>query len=106
MEVAKRLGGFSVPLLRPVVVPGRAGSGQERPRKQQRLWEVNGKSQTSFLLIIVQGEVKKNVCMHKLQLCPTLCDPVCCSLPVSSIHRILQAKILESVANFSPRGSS
>ena len=26
-----------------------------------------------------------------LQLCPTLCDPVNCSLPVSSVHGILQA---------------
>ena len=30
--------------------------------------------------------------------CPTLCDPVDCSLPGSSVHRILQAKILEWVA--------
>ena len=29
------------------------------------------------------------------QLCPTLCDPMDCSLPGSSIHVILQARILE-----------
>ena len=33
-----------------------------------------------------------------LQLCPTLCDPMGCSPPVSSVHGILQARILERVA--------
>ena len=28
-------------------------------------------------------------------LCPTLCDPLDCSPPVSSVHRILQARIVE-----------
>ena len=38
------------------------------------------------------------------QLCPTLCDPMDCSLPGSSIHEISQAKILEWVAiSFSRR---
>ena len=32
------------------------------------------------------------------QLCPTLCDPVDCSPPGSSVHGILQARILEWVA--------
>ena len=31
-------------------------------------------------------------------LCPTLCNPMDCSLPGSSVHGILQAKILEWVA--------
>ena len=33
-----------------------------------------------------------------LQSCPTLCDPMDCSLPVSSIHGIFQARVLEWVA--------
>ena len=33
-----------------------------------------------------------------LQLCPTLCDPMDSSLPGSSVHGILQARILEWVA--------
>ena len=33
------------------------------------------------------------------QSCPTLCDPVDCSLPGSSVHGILQARILEWVAS-------
>ena len=40
------------------------------------------------------------------QSCPTLCDLMDCSLPGSSIHRILQARILEWVAISSFRGSS
>ena len=32
------------------------------------------------------------------QSCLTLCDPTDCSLPGSSVHRILQARILEWVA--------
>ena len=41
-----------------------------------------------------------------LQSYPTLCDPMDCSLPGSSVHEILQARILECVAMPSTRGSS
>ena len=40
------------------------------------------------------------------QLCPTLCDPMDCSPPGSSIRGILQAEILEWVAISFSRGSS
>ncbi|CAI9165416.1 unnamed protein product [Rangifer tarandus platyrhynchus] len=39
-----------------------------------------------------------------LEWCLTLCDPVDCSLPGSSVHGILQARILEGVATSSSRG--
>ena len=39
------------------------------------------------------------------QSCPTLCDPVDCSPPGSSVHGILQARTLEWVARPSSRGS-
>ena len=47
------------------------------------------------------------VCTHaqSLQQCLTLCDPVDYSLPGSSVHGILQARILEWVALPSSRGS-
>ena len=45
------------------------------------------------------------VCAKSLQSCLTLCDPVNCSLRDSSVHWILQARILEWVAVPS-RGSS
>ena len=40
------------------------------------------------------------------QSCPTLCDPMNPSTPGSSVHGILQARILEWVAMPSSRGSS
>ena len=44
-------------------------------------------------------------CVHakSLQSCSTLCDPMDCSLEASSIHGILQARILEWVAMPFPR---
>ena len=41
-----------------------------------------------------------------VQSCPTLCNPVECSPPGSSVHGILQARILEWVAISFFRGSS
>ena len=46
------------------------------------------------------------VCAKSLQSCPTLCNPMGCSLPGSSVHGILQERILEWVAMPSSRGSS
>ena len=40
------------------------------------------------------------------QSCLTLCNPVDCSPPASSVHGILQVRILEWVAMSSSRGSS
>ena len=40
------------------------------------------------------------------QLCLTLFDPIDCSPPDSSVHRIFQARILEWVVVLSSRGSS
>ena len=40
------------------------------------------------------------------QSCPTLCDPMDCSPPGSSVHGLLQTRILEWVAIPLSRGSS
>ena len=45
-------------------------------------------------------------CCSVTQSCPTLCDPMDCSLPGSSIHGIFQARVLEWVAISFTRGSS
>ena len=37
------------------------------------------------------------------QLCPTLCDPMDCTLPGSSLHGILQARVPEWVAISTPK---
>ena len=44
-------------------------------------------------------------CVHAhVQLCPTLCDPMDCSPPGTSVHGISQARILKRVAISYPRG--
>jgi len=40
------------------------------------------------------------------QLCPTLCSPMDCGLPGSSVHEIFQARILEWDAILYARASS
>ena len=70
----------------------------------------------SILCVIFQRQLQKNLwiqlydayCVHtkSLQSCPTLCDPIDCSSPGSSVHGILQARILEWVAISSSSGSS
>ena len=42
------------------------------------------------------------VSVQVVQLCPTLCNPMDCSLPVSFVHGISQTRILELVAIPSP----
>ena len=44
--------------------------------------------------------------LGSLQPCPTLCDPIDCSLASSCVHRTLQVRTLDWVAIPSPRGSS
>ena len=46
------------------------------------------------------------MCAKSLQLCQTIFDAKDCSLPGSSVHRILQAGVLEWTAMPSSRGSS
>ena len=46
------------------------------------------------------------VCERESQSCPTLCDPVDYSPPDSSVHWILQARIMEWVAVPFSRGSA
>ena len=46
------------------------------------------------------------VCAKSLQSCLSLCDPMNCSVPGSSVHGVHQARILHWVAIPSSRGSS
>ena len=59
-----------------------------------------------FTLLLLSHNL--NACVHakSLQLCLSLCDPMDCSCPGSSVNGILQARILEWVAKPSSRGSS
>ena len=66
---------------------------------------VGGKGYMGNLLILPPLSF---VCMYDqlLQLCLTLCNPMDCSPPGSSVHGILQAKILEWISMLSSRESS
>ena len=57
---------------------------------------------------LIWSEVWVVACVRAklLKSCPTLCNPMDCSLPGSSIHGILQARVLEWIAMPSSRGSS
>ena len=49
-----------------------------------------------IILIIKLQDVLTYQCVFSVtQLCPTLCDPMDCSLPGSSVHGISQARILQ-----------
>ena len=56
-------------------------------------------------LYLICGIVSNLMC-EVAQLYPTLCNPMDCSLPGSSVHGILQARILEWVTISFSKGSS
>ena len=56
-----------------------------------------------YLMVHNLLQLCMHVCAKLLQVCLTLCGPTDCSMPGSSVHRILQARIL---AISSSRGSS
>ena len=76
-------------------------SVQPHRRQPTRLpcpWDSPGKNTgvgCPFLLQCVKVKSESEVA----QSCPTLCDPMDCSPPGSSIHGILQARVLEWVAS-------
>ena len=53
---------------------------------------------------ILNGAKKVKSEIEVAQSCPTLCDPMDCSLPGSSVHGILHAKILGMGCHFLPQG--
>ena len=66
----------------------------------------------SFFVVAVElgaakDFLKQSLCVRSVaQSCPTLCNPMDCSPPGSSIRGIFQARVLEWVAIFSLRESS
>ena len=63
-----------------------------RPLLQEHLASVpHDLLQLNFLTLTFY---RRCACAKSLQSCPTLCDTVDCSLPGSSVHRILQARII------------
>ena len=80
------------------VVPGQTNSSSSLSPSLSYI------SPISFLKVVAQKHLQKQallflcVCAQSLQSCPTLCNPMDHGLPGSSVHGILQARILEWVA--------
>ena len=55
---------------------------------------------------ILERSERKGKESEVVQSCPTLCDPIDCSLSGSSVHGIFQARMLEWIAISFSRGSS
>ena len=77
------------------------------PHNTFSLWK--GKSTMSWAVHAIPADclfMASLVVVLFAQLCLTLCDPMDCNLPGSSVHGILQARILEWAAIPFSRGSS
>ena len=80
----------------------------EQASESAKLWHwscvtSNKLIQVLWTLILVKMRMKWS---EVAQLCLTLCGPVDCSLPGSSVHGVFQARVLEWVAISFSRGSS
>ena len=82
-----------------ITIPFSRGSSQPRDRTQ-----VSCIAGRFFYHLRHQG--RPSVKVKAAKSCPTLCDPMDCSPPGSSVHGFLQARILEWVAISFSRGSS
>ena len=78
-----------------VAMPSSRGSSKPRGRTQV--------SCTASRFITVWATERES---EVAQSCPTLCDPIDCSLPGSSVHGIFQAIFLQWIAIFFSRGIS
>ena len=70
---------------------------RRQPTRLPRPWDSPGKNTgvgSHFLLQCMEVKTESEVA----QSCPTLGDPMDCSLPGSSVHGIFQARVLEWVA--------
>ena len=70
-------------------------------------WESRSRVRGNIILQMCAVQYSSCACKHAVtQLCPTLCNRTDCSPPGSSVHGILQARILEWAAVPSSKGSS
>ena len=63
------------------------------------------KVQLFYSVVLFSAEWWNESAMHA-QSCPTLCDPMDCSPPISAVHEIFQLRIMEWVDIFYSSGSS
>ena len=67
---------------------------QRQPPRLPRTWDSPGKNTGVGCHFLLQCKKMKSE-SEVAQLCPTLSDPMDCSLPGSSVHGIFQARVLE-----------
>ena len=67
---------------------------RQKPTMLPHPWDSPGKNTGVGCHFLLQCMKVKSE-SEDAQSCPTLCDPMDCSLPGSSIHGILQARVLE-----------
>ena len=66
-----------------------------QPTRLPRPWDSQGKNAGVGCHFLLQCKMKVKSESEVAQSCPTLSDPMDCSLPGSSIHGIFQARVLE-----------
>ena len=73
--------------------------------KYHKMWEIQNKAVNKYMTMILS---KLSIVQFSsvTQSCPTLCDPMDCSLPGSSVHGVFQTRVLEWVGISFSRGSS
>ena len=69
-------------------------------------WELFYCECLQFTIVCLRKRERESVCVYTLSCVWLLCDSMDCSLPVSPVHGVLQARILEWVAIPFSRGSS
>ena len=75
-----------------------------QPTRLPRPWDSPGKNTGVSCHFLLQCRKVKSE-SEVAQSCSTLCDPMDCSLPGSSVYEIFQARVLEWVAISFSRGS-
>ena len=75
------------------------------PRHRAKPWRIEGEYKEATVLII-QYLCSPESESEGTQSCPTLCDPMDCSLPGFSAHGIFQAIVMEWIAISFSKGSS
>ena len=84
---------------------GRANEHSQLPRDGTGSFRKKVLQCRKHLGVFLRRLEVKPVCAQSLQSCPTLCDPTDYSPPGSSVHGVLQVRILGCVAMPSSRGS-
>ena len=77
------------------VVSDSVWSHRRQPTRLPHPWDSPGKNTGVGFAISFSNPWKWGVKSEVAQSCATVCDPMDCSLPGSSVHGILQARVLE-----------